>query len=81
MTTVTKIRDLFVPACNNTEETVSKFRRRIFIWTQKEEKNNGLEQTAQRVSVQCALLVKYFSCDQIEDEVGGHSARMVAMRK
>lgn len=81
MTTVTKISDLFVPACNNTEGTESKFRWGIFIWTQKGEKNNRLEQTAQRASVKCALLVKYFSCDQIEDEVGDHVACMVAMRK
>ena len=80
MTTVTKISDLFVPACNNTEGTESKFRWGIFIWTQKGEKNR-LEQTAQRASVQGALLVKYFSCDQIEDEVGDHVARMVAMIK
>lgn len=81
MTTVTKIRDLFVPACNNNEGTEGKFRWGTFIWTQNGQKNNGLEQTAQRTSVKCALLVKYFSCDQIEDEVGGHVARMVAIKK
>jgi hypothetical protein len=81
VTTVTKICDLFVPACNNTEGTDKKFKWRIFIWIQKGEKNNGLEQTAQRASVQCVLLVKYFSCEQIEDEVDGHVARMGAIRK
>jgi len=81
VTTVTKICDLFVPACNNTEGTDNKFRWGIFIWTQNGDKNNGIEQTAQRASVPCVLLVKYFSCDQIEDEDGGHAARMVAMRK